>query len=124
MALIGGNTYGKPVGQVALDRPECDDRLRAIAFKVENANHQGEYFTGLAKVVPRTCQASDDISHQLGDPNEAMVRTALDFLAGRSCTAISATAAQTTGARPVSGRGLLTPEVPRGTIERELPGAY
>src|SRR5690606_38749454 len=24
MALVGSNTYGKPVGQVALDRPECD----------------------------------------------------------------------------------------------------
>lgn len=119
MVLIGSNTYGKPVGQIALDRPECDDRLRAVALKTENANHQGEYFTGLASVVPRTCRASDDISHQLGDPAEAMVRVALDFLAGRSCTAIGAI-----GTQAVSGRELLMRDVPSGTIERELPGAY
>ena len=28
--LIGGNTYGKPVGQIALDQKSCDDRLRVI----------------------------------------------------------------------------------------------
>ena len=128
MALIGTNTYGKPVGQIALDRPECDDRLRAVALKVENADRQGEYYTGLASTVPRTCRAVDDISHQLGDPSEAMVRVALDFLAGRSCTAIAsvtATATATTGRVGVPGeRRLLVPEVPRSTIDRELPGAY
>jgi carboxyl-terminal processing protease len=127
MALIGSNTYGKPVGQIALDRPECDDRLRAIALKVENANHQGEYYTGLASTVGKTCRASDDISHQLGDPNEAMVRVALDFLAGRTCTAIASATAPTGGAAArarAPDRGVLVPEVPAGTIERELPGAF
>jgi C-terminal processing protease CtpA/Prc len=119
MALIGSNTYGKPVGQIALDRSQCDDRLRAIAFKTENASHQGEYFTGLASVVPNTCKASDDITHQLGDPLETMVRTALDFLAGRSCTAIGAITTQA-----VSGRTLLTPAETTSTMKRELPGAY
>jgi carboxyl-terminal processing protease len=119
MALVGSNTYGKPVGQIALDKPECDDRLRAIAFKVENANHQGEYFNGLASTVPNTCRASDDITHALGDPNETMVRTALDFIAGRSCTAIGAVAAQ-----KAPEKGLLTREAPQSTIQRELPGAY
>jgi C-terminal processing protease CtpA/Prc len=122
MALVGSNTYGKPVGQIALDRPECDDRLRAVALKVENANHQGEYFTGLASTVGRTCRASDDISHQLGDPNEAMVRVALDFLAGRSCTAIGAAAAIAPPAG--AGRGLLTPERPRNTVDLEAPGVH
>ncbi len=42
-ALIGTNTYGKPVGQIALDRAACDDRLRVVAFKTENANRQGDY---------------------------------------------------------------------------------
>jgi C-terminal processing protease CtpA/Prc len=128
MALVGSNTYGKPVGQIALDRPECDDRLRAIALKVENANHQGEYFTGLASTVPKSCRASDDISHQLGDPDEAMVRTALDFLAGRSCTAIASVTATATASTTRVGvpgeRRLLVPDVPRSTKERELPGAY
>ena len=126
MALVGTNTYGKPVGQIALDREQCDDRLRAIALKIENADHQGEYYSGLATTVPVTCSATDDLSHQLGDPNEGMTRVALDFLAGRSCTSImTATASasiervKTTGAR-----ALLTPAVPQSTPQREVPGAY
>ncbi|MBO9499947.1 MAG: peptidase S41 [Novosphingobium sp.] len=128
MALIGSNTYGKPVGQIALDRPECDDRLRAIALKVENANHQGEYFTGLASTVGKTCRANDDIGHQLGDPNEGMVRVALDFLAGRSCTAIGSATADATASTQRVGvaaeRRLLSPAAPARTIQREMPGTF
>jgi hypothetical protein len=120
MALVGTNTYGKPVGQIALDRSQCDDRFRVIAFKTENANHQGEYFNGLATVLPVTCKATDDIGHQLGDPAEGMVKAALDYLAGRSCTAISAVATQAISA----GHTPLVPEHSSSTIKRELPGAY
>src|SRR5690606_41946927 len=77
MALVGSNTYGKPVGQIALDRPECDDRLRAAAIKLENADHQGEYYNGLASPGPNTCRAHDDSPHQLGAPNDAETRLAL-----------------------------------------------
>ena len=123
MALVGSNTYGKPVGQIALDRPECDDRLRSISFKLENANHQGEYFNGLAGTVGTTCRANDDIAHQLGDPNEAMVRAALDYLAGRSCTAI-ASAAAPFGAPAIPARGVLADYGAQSTVRRELPGAF
>jgi carboxyl-terminal processing protease len=120
MALVGTNTYGKPVGQIALDQPACDDRLRAVALKIENASRQGEYYNGLATTVGTTCRASDDISRQLGDPNEAMVRAALDYLAGRSCTAIAAI-----GPQSVIQRGVLADETPAtSTVRRELPGAY
>jgi len=119
MALVGSNTYGKPVGQIALDRPECDDRLRAAAIKLENADHQGEYYNGLASTVPNTCRANDDITHQLGDPNEAMIRVALDFLAGRGCTAITAV-----GTRALAERGVLTPSSTDSTVRRELPGTF
>jgi hypothetical protein len=121
MALVGGNTYGKPVGQIALDQASCDDRLRAIAFKIENANHQGEYFNGLATTIPNTCRASDDITHQLGDPQETMVKTALDYLAGRGCTPISGGGITT---QSVSGREVLADDLAPSTIRRELPGAY
>jgi carboxyl-terminal processing protease len=128
MALVGTNTYGKPVGQIALDRAACDDRLRAIAFKVENANHQGDYYNGLATTVGTTCRASDDITHPLGDANEAMIKTALDYLAGRGCLAIGGLASSGTATvTPVGvapqGR-VLVPDNPRSTIDRELPGAY
>ena len=127
-ALVGSNTYGKPVGQIALDNATCDDRLRLIAFRLENANRQGDYYTGLASVVPNTCAATDDFTHQLGDPAEGMISAALDFLDGRSCTPIAASAARTSSLTPPvgkidNGRRLLRRE-DGSTFERELPGSF
>ncbi|MFO6445991.1 S41 family peptidase [Erythrobacter sp. NE805] len=89
LALVGANSFGKPVGQFGFDLAACDLRVRAVAFKTVNANNQGDYFTGLASVVPNTCRAGDDISRPLGDPREASIAAALDFLAGRACTPIA-----------------------------------
>jgi C-terminal processing protease CtpA/Prc len=123
-ALVGTNTYGKPVGQIAIDRSACDDRLRVIAFKTENAAHQGEYFTGLASKMEASCAAPDDIAHPLGDPQEASVRSALDFLAGRSCTRIGAAAPSgAAAAQAQRPRQLLSPAQPN-TPQREVPGAF
>lgn len=128
--LIGTNTYGKPVGQVALDRAQCDDRLRVVAFATQNAARNGSYFDGLASTVEASCQAADDISYPLGDAREASVRAALNFLQGRSCTriptgSVSTTAARTLGLSPVLNerRELLMPERP-STVQREVPGAF
>jgi len=121
-ALVGSNTYGKPVGQIALDRPQCDDRLRVIAFRTENANHQGDYYTGLAGRVEASCQAADDILKPLGDPTEASVKGALDFLAGRTCTPIPPGGTQTTQ-EVRSRRELLESSLPN-TAQREVPGLY
>lgn len=126
MALVGTNTYGKPVGQVGVDRHECDDRLRVVALKTENADHQGEYYNGLATTVPVTCSATDDISHPLGDPEEGMTRVALDFLAGRSCTSILAATASASisGVKTGGGKALLIRAAPQSTPQREMPGAF
>lgn len=121
--LIGTNTYGKPVGQIAIDRAACDDRLRVIAFATENANHQGGYFTGLAGTVEASCQAADDLTHPMGDPLEASTRSAIDFLAGRSCTRIS-DGGQTAQSLTSGGRReLIQPQRPN-TQQREVPGAF
>lgn len=121
-ALIGTNTYGKPVGQIAVDRAACDDRLRVVAFATQNSARQGAYYNGLAGFVEASCQASDDLTHPLGDPAEASTRQALNFLAGQSCTAISSSgqAAQSLAA---GRRTLLSPERP-DTAQREVPGLY
>jgi C-terminal processing protease CtpA/Prc len=123
MALIGTNTYGKPVGQIAIDKAACDDRFRIIAFAVENRDHQGAYYDGLATKVERSCQAGDDIFHPLGDPQEASTKAALDFLAGRACTAIASGGGQGTLAVRAGARELLTPERPN-TAQREVPGLF
>ncbi|WP_425230992.1 S41 family peptidase [Sphingomonas sp.] len=121
-ALIGTNTYGKPVGQIALDRAACDDRLRVIAFATQNASRQGNYFDGLASVVEASCQAADDYAHPLGDPQEGSTRAALNFLEGVSCTRISA--GEATSQSAAGGRReLLIPADPT-TAQRETPGLF
>ena len=79
MALIGKNSFGKPVGQVGFDRPACDDRIRIVAFATENADGNADYFNGLAGSVANSCDAPDDLSLALGDPAEASTAQALSF---------------------------------------------
>ncbi|KUO53291.1 MAG: peptidase S41 [Sphingomonadales bacterium BRH_c3] len=122
VALVGTNTFGKPVGQFGFDRDECDDRLRAVTFKTVNADDAGDYFGGLADVVPNTCRANDDIFTQLGEPTEASIATALDFLAGRSCTAIAAEGVRTTQAAGAE-RLLLQPRRPNAA-QYQVPGLF
>lgn len=122
LALIGGNTFGKPVGQIAVDRAACDDRLRVVAFSTRNAAGFDNYFNGLAGSVGSTCQATDDVNRPLGDAQEASVRTALDFLAGRSCTPIS-TGGQTSQSVRAGQPTLLSPANP-SAAQREVPGLF
>ncbi|MCL9998321.1 MAG: S41 family peptidase [Erythrobacter sp.] len=136
MALVGANSFGKPVGQFGFDLAACDLRIRAVSFQTVNASNQGEYYTGLASVVPNTCRAGDDITRPLGDPQEASIAAALDFLAGRACTPIGAidTGSEIAGTGATGGQsarqGLDLPEreplQPRKPlpVQRELPGLF
>lgn len=129
LALVGGNTFGKPVGQIALDRSACDDRVRVVAFRSVNSRGAGDYFNGLASTLDVTCQAADDLTRPLGDPQEASIRGALDFLAGRSCTAISSSsvsgniAGQSQRGMIAADRELLVPDAP-SPAQREVPGLF
>ena len=120
-ALVGTNTFGKPVGQIARDKASCDDRLRVVAFKTDNRDGQGDYYDGLAPKMQSTCQAGDDFARQLGDPQEASTRSALDFLAGRSCSRIAKT--EGPAAAAPTRRELLTPDRPT-PAQREVPGLF
>ncbi|WP_230280217.1 S41 family peptidase [Croceicoccus sp. Ery15] len=118
-ALIGSNTYGKPVGQFAFDRDECDDRLRAVTFRTANADGDADYFTGMASVMDKTCRASDDLGNQLGSVDEASIATATGWIGGNSCTAITAGGQ---GTLSVGGR---TPMPARPNIAQiEMPGLF
>ncbi|PKP94999.1 MAG: peptidase S41 [Alphaproteobacteria bacterium HGW-Alphaproteobacteria-14] len=134
LALIGANTTGKPVGQFGFDLAACDLRVRAVAFQTVNAAGQGEYFNGLASVFPNTCRAGDDITHPLGDPAEASIATALDFLAGRSCAApitggkIDIAGGVNQGQRARAGldlpeRVMIQPDQP-SAAQFEIPGLF
>lgn len=133
--LIGSNTYGKPVGQIALDKAACDDRLRVIAFALQNSARQGAYYDGLANTVEASCKAPDDLTYPMGDPREGSTRAALDFLQGKSCTRIGATAGLAATASVRDGqepaalsdlpREALVPRFERMTpAQREVPGLF
>lgn len=125
LALVGTNTSGKPVGQFGFDLAACDDRIRAVTFQTVNADGNGEYFDGLAGVVPNTCAADDDLSNQLGDPAEDSIATALEFLrtGAATCSPITGTPG-VQGARSIrSTRQLLEPTNP-SAAQREVPGLF
>jgi C-terminal peptidase prc len=82
--IVGDRTYGKPVGQYA--NPFCDKVLAAVAFKLTNANGQGDYFDGL----PADCPAPDDLDAELGDPLEGSLKEALTLVATGACTPATA----------------------------------
>ena len=85
IAIVGDDTYGKPVGQLAFDMAGCDLRLRLIGFKVTNANEEGDYFDGLASTLAFACRATDDLSRIPGDPAEDSTAEALQLARHGAC---------------------------------------
>ena len=128
MTLVGSNTYGKPVGQIALDKAECDDRMRVVAFATGNASGQSDYYDGLAPKIANSCAANDDLGFPLGDPREASIRAAIDFLAGNACPTRIADASARTASRDrrfavAAPPTMLVPDRP-SAAQRELPGLF
>lgn len=88
---IGGTTCGKPYGFYATDN--CDITYFAIQFRGVNDAGFGDYTDGFSPqntvTSPGTsvtgCSVRDDLNRQLGDPAEARLAAALDYIAGGSC---------------------------------------
>jgi carboxyl-terminal processing protease len=92
IVLIGAKTHGKPVGMSP--KEHCGKVIAAINFKGVNAEGYGDYFGGMEV----TCQAEDDLTSALGNPNEAMLKEALYFIEHQRCSTQSmAKTALTTG---------------------------
>jgi len=106
VALVGSTTFGKPVGQAGF--PYCDDELllRAVTFETVNALSEGQYFDGLNV----TCNAEDELAFAVGDPAEASLASALQFIETGMCAPIAFQS------KPVA------PTIPYQDIPRE-PGA-
>jgi C-terminal processing protease CtpA/Prc len=101
VAIVGEDTLGKPVGQLAFDLGgSCDDRLRLVSFRVVNALGQGDYYDGLAETLTYACAASDTLEHPMGDPAEGMTAAALHWIANGSCEAPIAPAPAAVHAKP------------------------
>ena len=71
---IGDVTHGKPVGMRG--RTYGNNYYFLINFLVKNNANLSTSFTG----IPVTCPAEDDLTHLMGDENETMLRTALDYI--------------------------------------------
>lgn len=84
VVLVGETTYGKPYGFVPFDL--CGTTYQAVQFESLNALGAGGFTAGFQP----TCAVADDLDHQLGDPAETRIRTALDYVVTGSCGAAAA----------------------------------
>ncbi|MDH3510313.1 MAG: S41 family peptidase [Gammaproteobacteria bacterium] len=118
VALIGSNTFGKPVGQLASDF--CGQRLRAVAFETVNANEEGQYFDGL----PVDCDTADDLNFAIGDPAEASLAAAITYVSTGACPAIQTASRKASELQSMETAARMRPHRPAGPIWREYAGAY
>jgi C-terminal processing protease CtpA/Prc len=121
VAIVGEDTLGKPVGQLAFDLGgSCDDRLRLVSFRTVNAQGQGNYYEGLAGILHFACAASDTLDRPLGDPTEGLTAAALHWLGTGACETVltAAPAARQKPAGGVPSQG----QPPVSAAEAWLPG--
>ena len=111
VAIVGDNTYGKPVGQYGFRF--CGKILYPVVFSIRNAADEGDYFGGFAP----DCAAADDLGSLLGDPREGSLAEALYFAVNGKCSG-NTRSASAQRAR----RALVQPHERNGL--RRLIGAY
>jgi len=78
--LIGRTTYGKPVGFFAININKY--QLYMPEFETKNSANQGGYYTGMqpgSTNYPGISDA-DDLTHDFGDPNENLLKHALNYV--------------------------------------------
>jgi C-terminal processing protease CtpA/Prc len=95
---IGSTTCGKPYGFYPQD--DCGTTYFSIEFQGDNAAGFGSYSDGFSpqnsthptNATLPGCSVADDFTHQLGDPAEGILATALAYRSGSACPAASGTA--------------------------------
>ena len=89
--LIGGGTCGKPFGFFPTDN--CGETYFTIQFQGVNNKDFGDYADGFIAqnstasfgVRISGCAVADDLNHELGDQNEALLAAALQYRANATC---------------------------------------
>lgn len=79
VVTVGATTCGKPVGSLPLEYGEHIYSI--ITFRGVNARGEGDYYGGLRP----TCPVEGDFAHDLGDPEEAGLKAALEYLRDGRC---------------------------------------
>lgn len=75
---IGTTTYGKDVGSYTIADNRYKYQLQPITFRYYNALNDSTPESG----IPPTIRVDDDLNHERGDTREALLKTALEYLAG------------------------------------------
>jgi len=112
VAIVGDNSYGKPVGQYGFRF--CGKIFYPVSFSIRNAADQGDYFGGF----PPDCAAPDDLGHALGDPGEGSLGEALHYAATGGCSA------RARGLKASGSRRAARPQPQEANGFRRLIGAY
>jgi hypothetical protein len=121
VAIVGEDTLGKPVGQLAFDLGGgCEDRLRLVSFRTVNARGQGDYYEGLGGTLHFACAASDTLGRPLGDPTEGLTAAALHWLGTGACATVMS-AAPAARQKPAGDAPALS-RPPASAAEAWLPG--
>ncbi len=118
VAIVGENTFGKPVGQIGLEF--CEKIVRPTAFRLANADGDGDYFDGL----PVTCPTADDLSVATGDPLDPNMIAAMSWLNTGACPAAPVLGDQLKGVAPPPPPVSAPSPYEAGRPEREFAGAY
>lgn len=80
ITTVGSTTCGKPYLMELLEFG--DKTLFPVTGKILNSRGNADYEKGIRP----DCRMQDDTSHQLGDPREGMLKTAITFLETGSCS--------------------------------------
>ena len=74
--LVGSQTHGKPVGMYIFSVEALDLAILPVSFKNTNSLGYGDYYNGLPVDVAEV----DDLSHDWGDSDELMLKTAISAI--------------------------------------------
>jgi C-terminal processing protease CtpA/Prc len=123
VAIVGSDTYGKPVGQLAFDLANsCQDRLRLVTFRTLNADGAGDYYEGLASRMRFACAASDALGAPMGDPADNLTQAALQWIGTGACTSVISSLVEAQAKTSPSSRYPLSQNP--SAVERWMPGVH
>lgn len=96
VVLIGSTTCGKPYGFYPTDN--CGVTYSTIQFRGENDEGFGDYADGFspnntangAGELIQGCQVIEDVLHELGDENEILLKSALEYMKSSTCPVLTA----------------------------------
>lgn len=83
--LIGTQTHGKPVGMSIFSYEEENLAIAPVSFKNVNKVGYSDYYDG----IPVDLQLVEDVSKTWGDPEEVLLKQALNYLETGTLTAVS-----------------------------------